>query len=156
MVTLWYCVCVCVCALPKNQYVALCTIWTSILCIQQNTQHGHAEHRHTLSERAGTFHDSTFQPTVILWFVIVIWLSFRIRCICSSITIFYMRCLNADRPLCFRPENIYGCFFASSSIDVELSWVECGHECIYGQWSFRSVFSLCITLPTAIFDGYTL
>lgn len=52
-------------------------------------------------------------------------------CICScSITIFYMRCLNVDRPLCFRTENIYGCFFASSSIDVEFSWVECEYECV--------------------------
>lgn len=78
-------------------------------------------------------------------------------CICScSITIFYMRCLNVDRPLCFRTENIYGCFFASSSIDVEFSWVECEYECVcMCIWAMKFSLGFFPFLPTNIFNGYT-
>lgn len=133
---------VCVCVHSQKINMSLCVRYERRfgVCIR-NTQNSHAGSTDTKAnnqanerESRESWHFSWFDfPTdgyIMICYSYMVIIPYSM-CICScSITIFYMRCLNVDRPLCFRTENIYGCFFASSSIDVEFSWVECEYECV--------------------------
>lgn len=111
------------------------------------TQHKHTHTHSTIKRTKRTsWHFSWFDfPTdcyIMICYSYMV-LSFRI-------TIFYMRCSNVDRPLCFRPENIYGCFFASSSIDVE-----CERVCVWAMKFSLGFFPLRYSANNHLRGGYT-
>lgn len=162
---------VCVCVHSQKINMSLCVRYERRfgVCIR-NTQNSHAGSTDTKAnnqanerervERAGTFHDSTFQPTVILWFVIAIWLSFRIRCVYVAALLLYFICvawMSTDHfvfvPKIFMVVSLLLLPLMLSLAELSASMSVCVCVCVYGQWSFRLAFFPF--LPTNIFNGYT-
>lgn len=160
-------VCVCVCTPKKSICRFVYDMNVDLVCVygihRTATQGAQTLKRTTKRtrervERAGTFHDSTFQPTVILWFVIAIWLSFRIRCVYVAALLLYFICvawMSTDHfvfvPKIFMVVSLLLLPLMLSLAELSASMSVC--VCVYGQWSFRLAFFPF--LPTNIFNGYT-